>query len=103
MDHLDTRTLPRVMLDTVHCLLVAHDQVDQALRSQTRHTITSLRNADMTDFDRATSALRDATSHLRDVEASLNAADHPFAAKKIRHVRERVLYVTSAVGSPLRH
>jgi hypothetical protein len=48
----------------------------------------------MTDFDRATSALRDATSHLRDVEASLNAADHPFAAKRIRDVRERVLFVT---------
>jgi hypothetical protein len=96
MDHLHARTLPRLMLDTVHCLLVAHDHVDQALRTQTRHTITSLWNADMTDFDRATSALRDATSHLRDVEASLNAADHPFAAKRIRDVRERVVFVTGA-------
>jgi hypothetical protein len=56
MDHLHARTLPRLMLDTVHRLLVAHDHVDHALRSQTRHTITSLRNAEITDFDRATSA-----------------------------------------------
>jgi hypothetical protein len=38
-----------------------HDQMDLALRSQTRHTITWLSNADVIDFDRATSALKDAT------------------------------------------
>jgi hypothetical protein len=103
MDHLHARTLPRLLLDTVHCLLVAHDHVDHGLRSQTRETITSLRNADMTDFDRATSALRDATSHLRNVEASLNATAHPFAAKKIRDVRERVLFVTGAVSATQMH
>ena len=103
MDHLHARALPRLMLDTVHCLLVAHDHVDQVLRTETRHTITSLRNADMTDFERATSALRDATSHLRDMEASLKAADHPFAAKKIRDVRERVLFATGTVSATRMH
>jgi hypothetical protein len=57
----------------------------------------------LTDFDRATSALRDATSHLRDVEASLNAADHSFTAKKVGDVRQQALFVTGSIGSPVRH
>jgi hypothetical protein len=32
----------------------------------------------------------------------LNAADHLFAAKKIRDVTERVLFVTGSVASPVR-
>ena len=96
MEHLPARTLPRLMLDTVHCLVVAHDHVDDVLRSETRNTITSLRATDMTNIERATSALRGTASHLRDVEANLKARNRSLTARKIREVRERVLFMTSS-------
>jgi hypothetical protein len=96
MNSLQTRTLPRLMLDTVHCLLVAHDYIDHALQSKTRNTVVSLSNTDMTDIERAASTLRNATLHLWEVEASLKARNRSLTARKIRNVREQVLFATAA-------
>jgi hypothetical protein len=94
MHSLRARTLPRLMVDAIHCLWVAHDHLDDDLRGRTRHTITSLRNADTTDPDRAGSVLLDATAHFKAVEKSLEAAERPYTADKVRRVRERVEHIT---------
>jgi hypothetical protein len=94
MHDLQTRTLPRLMVDTIHCLWLAHDQLHHDLRGATRHTITGLRNTDMTDPEQAGSALRDAAPHLVAVEESLEAANRPHTAKRVRDVRRRVHFLT---------
>jgi len=94
MHELQTRTLPRLMIDPIHCLWLAHDHLCDDLRGTTRHTITALRAADMTDTERAGSVLLDAAPHLVAVEESLEAADRPFTAQKIRDVRRRVEHLT---------
>ena len=97
MDHLLTRILPRLVLDTVQCLLVAHDYVDEGLRSETRDAIKCLRKADMTDIEKAASVLRGVAPHLHNVEASLHDANRSLTARKIGDVRRRVLTMTAPV------
>jgi hypothetical protein len=92
------RTLPRLALDAVQCLLAAHDYVDQDLRSETQDAITCLRSADMTDVVAAASVLRAVTPHLLDVETRLDLANRSHTARKIRDVRRRVLAATAAVA-----
>ncbi|HEX2725823.1 MAG TPA: hypothetical protein VHN20_08400 [Beijerinckiaceae bacterium] len=95
MDRLPLRNLSRLVLDAVQCLLVAHDYVDEELRSETRDAIDCLRNADMADVEAAATVLRHVAPHLHDVEASLNGANRSLTARKIRDVRQRVLDVTA--------
>ena len=95
MDHILTRILPRLVLDTVQCLLVAHDYVDEGLRSETRDAIKCLRKADMTDLEKAASVLRGVAPHLHDVETSLHDAHRSLTARKIGDVRRRVLTLTA--------
>ena len=92
------RTLPRLALDAVQCLLVAHDYVDEDLRSETRDAITCLRGTDMTDVAAAASVLRAVTPHLLDVETRLDLANRSHTARKIRDVRRRMLAATAAVA-----
>jgi hypothetical protein len=94
MHDLQTRVLPRLMIDTIHCLWLAHDHLESDLRGATRHAITALRNTDMTDTERAGSALLNAATYLAAVEKSLAAADRPYTAKKLRDVRRRVECIT---------
>ncbi len=94
MHDLQARTLPRLIVDAIHCLWLAHDQLANELRGPTRRTITALRNTDITDAERAGSALRSATPHLVAVERSLEALDRPYTAKKVRAVRQRVEHIT---------
>ena len=93
MHSLQARTLPRLMVDAIHCLWLAHDHLHDDLRGTTQHTIASLRNADTTDPERAGLVLLEATAHLAAVEDNLEAADRPFTAQKIRDVRRRVQYL----------
>jgi hypothetical protein len=93
MDSLQSRILPRLVLDTINCLWIAHDCVNRDLKSQTRQAIRSLHNADMTDPERAAFMLLDLAHHLRQIECKLNALDRPFAAKRIRGVLDRVQYL----------
>ena len=93
MDHLQSRILPRLVLDTISSLWLAHDCVDDHLKSRTRRAITVLHNADMTDADRATFILLDLAHHLRQIESKLNAMDRRFTASKIRGVLHRVQHL----------
>jgi hypothetical protein len=95
MDHLHARILPRLLQDTIHCLWLAHDQVDQGLKSETRRAIMSLRKADVTDTAMAMSILRDLSPHLVRVERTLEDLERPFTAKKVRGVRDRVEHLTT--------
>lgn len=95
MHSLQTFTLPRLLLDTISCLWVAHDHVDPDLKRETRHTIMSLRQVDVTDTGTAASMLRDLTPHLMKIESKLHALNRPFTAKKVRGVVNRVKHVTS--------
>jgi hypothetical protein len=94
MHDLQTRTLPRLMVDAIHCLWLAHDQLHDDLRAATRHTIIGLRNTDMTDTDQAGSVLRDTAPHLIAVERSLEVLNRPHAAKRVRKIRRRVHFLT---------
>jgi hypothetical protein len=103
MESLQSRILPRLVLDTINCLWLAHDSVHNDLKSRTRQAITSLHNADMTDTDRAAFMLLDLAHHLRQIEAKLEAMDRPFTAKKIRSVLHRVQYLAAYQMSPSLH
>jgi hypothetical protein len=89
MNNLHSRTLPRLVLDTVHCLHVAYDDIDHERRTRTRDAINSLHSADVTDIESAISMLRNVAHHLREIETILQN-DRPFTAGKVRGVRHRV-------------
>ncbi len=87
---LKTRILPRLMVDAIHCLSVAEDQLDGALRHTARRAILSLRKTDTTDTARAASLLRATARDLAAIETCLLAAARPFTARRVRDVRQRV-------------
>ena len=95
MDHLHLRILPRLVQDMIHCLWLAHDQVDHGLKSETRRAITSLRKADATDAATAMSMLRELSQHLALIERTLEDLERPFTARKVRGVRDRVQHLTT--------
>jgi hypothetical protein len=65
MDDLQSRLLPRLVLDTVSCLWVAHDHVQEDLKNETRSAIAWLRNTDLTNSDRAAGVMCAVADHLR--------------------------------------
>jgi hypothetical protein len=93
MHHIQSRILPRLVLDTISSLWLAHDCVDDDLKSATRQAIAVLHNADMTDTDRAAFMLLELAHHLRQIESKLNAMDRRFTASKIRGVLDRVQHL----------
>jgi len=96
MDQFQARALPRLMLDTVNCLQIAYADLDHDLRTETRHNVASLLQADVTDVETAIKALRTVAQQLREVEASLDAVGRPFAMRKVRSLRQRVEHPTIA-------
>ena len=94
MNDLQTRTLPRLVMDAVHCLWVAHDHLPGGLRNEARLMIMALRNTDTTDLMQVASTLRDTADHLARVEGELEAMNRPWTAKKVHGVRDRVQHVT---------
>jgi hypothetical protein len=90
MDHLNTRILPRLVLDAIHCLWLAHDHVDHGLKNETRRTIMSLRKADVSDPARAMALLLEVQPYLTRVERTLQAMERPYTAGKVRRVVDRV-------------
>ena len=103
MDSLQSRILPRLVLDTINCLWLAHESVHHDLKSQTRQAITSLQQADVTDADRAAFMLLDLADHLRGIESKLESVDRPFTAKKVRGVLDRVQHLGAYQRSPVVH
>jgi hypothetical protein len=95
MHDLQTRTLPRLMMDTVHCLWVAHDHLPGDLRNEARLMIIALRKTDTTDIIQVASTLRDTADHLARVESELEAMNRPLTAKKVQGVRDRVQHLTA--------
>jgi hypothetical protein len=93
MDSLQSRLLPRLVLDTISCLWLAHDSVHRDLKMKTRQAITSLSNADMTDKERAAFMLLDLANHLRQIESKLTAMDRPFTARRVRGVLTRLQHL----------
>jgi hypothetical protein len=94
VDPLQSRILPRLVLDTISSLWIAHDSLHDEWRSQTKQAITVLHKADLTDMDEAAFFLLDLAHHLRQIESRLEALDRPFAARKLRGVLDRVGHLT---------
>jgi hypothetical protein len=94
MTELQARLLPRLVLDTVNCLQLAYDDIDQEYKTRARHAIVALHRADVTDIEAAISMLRKVAHHLRGIERSLEAAHRPFTARKVSRIRERVEHLT---------
>ena len=103
MENLQSRLLPRLVLDTVSCLWVAHDHVQEDLKNETRSAIASLRNADLTNSDRAAGVMCAVADHLQMVETNLHALDRPFTAKRVRDVLNRVQHLTRDHRCELAH
>jgi len=103
MDHLQSRLIPRLVLDAISCLWVAHDHVHDDLKSETRSAIASLRKADLTNSDRSAGVMWTVADHLRVVEKDLHIRNRPFAARRVREVLDRVQYLTEVRGSALVH
>ena len=100
MDSLRSRMLPRLVLDTINCLWLAHDCVPHTLKTDARKAITTLQNADVTDTDRAAFMLLELAEHLRQIESKLESMDRPFTAKKVRGVLRQVQHLN--VSQPSR-
>jgi hypothetical protein len=94
------RILPRLILDTISSLWVAHDSLHDEWRSQTKQAITALHRADLTDTEEAAFFLLDLAHHLRQIESRLEAVDRPFAARKLRRVLDRVAHLTLSERVP---
>jgi hypothetical protein len=99
MDPLQSRILPRLVLDTISSLWVAHDSLHDEWKSQAKKTITALHKADLTDADEAALFLLGLADHLRKIESRLKALDRPFAARKVSHVLSRVAHLTASEAS----
>jgi hypothetical protein len=95
MDSLQSRILPRLVLDTINCLWLAHDSVHLNVQRQARQAIRFLQEADVTDPDRAVFVLLELEHHLREIEGRLEGLDRPFMSKKIRDVRNRAHHFTA--------
>jgi hypothetical protein len=93
MDPFQSRLVPRLVLDTISSLWLAHDSLQEQGKDETRQAITALRNADLTDTEAAALFLLDLAHHLREIESRLEAADRPYVARKLRRVLDRVSYL----------
>ena len=89
MSH-DLRLLPRLMLDTATCVQLAYSDLDDKLKVETRNSIASLLQTDVTDLETAVTILKTVAQQMRQVEEQLGAARRPFAMRKVRSVRQRV-------------
>jgi hypothetical protein len=85
--------------DAIHCLWLAHDHVDPALKSEARVLIMSLRKADAADPATVRCILRELAAHLLRVEERLDAMERPCTARTVRRVRDRVAHL-AAGGVP---
>ena len=99
VDHLQSRILPRLVQDTIHCLWLAHDHVDHDLKSATRRMIMSLRKADVSDARTALFMFQELSPHLLRVEGTLEAMERPCTAKSVRRVRDRVEHLASQANA----
>jgi hypothetical protein len=95
VDHLQSRILPRLVQDTIHCLWLAHDHVDHAHKSRIRRVILALRQAEVRDPVVALSTFRDLSPHLLRVARMLEDMDRPCTARTVRRVRDRLEHLTS--------
>jgi hypothetical protein len=100
VDSLHSRILPMLVLDTINCLWVAHDSVQQNGQRQARQAIAFLQQADVTDANKAGFMLLELAHHLREIESRLESLDRPFVAKKVRGVLDRVHYVATYRNFP---
>ena len=89
MSH-DQRLLPRLMLDTANCVQLAYSDLDEKLKIETRNSIASLLQTDVTDLESAVTNLKTVAQQMRQVEEQLAAAGRPFAMRKVRSVRQQV-------------
>jgi hypothetical protein len=89
MSH-DPRLLPRLMLDTANCVQLAYSDLDDKLKVETRNSIATLLQTDVTDLETAVTILKTVAQQMRQVEEQLAAARRPFAMRKVRSVRQRV-------------
>ena len=99
MDQFQSRILPRLVQDAIHCLWLAHDHVDHDLKGKIRRVIVVLRKADVADVPVAVSMFRELLPHLRRVERMLDAMERPCTAKTVRRVRDRVEHLTAPVNA----
>ncbi|HEY7384378.1 MAG TPA: hypothetical protein VH743_11975 [Beijerinckiaceae bacterium] len=99
MDQLQSRTLPRLVQDAIHCLWLAHDHVDPDLKSEARRMIMSLRKADAADAATAACVLRELAPHLLRLEQRLDAMERPCTARSVRRVRDRVEHLAAPDNS----
>jgi hypothetical protein len=88
------RLLSRLVRDTVNCLQLAYADIDYQRKVDARNAVMRLNTTDVTDLETAISALRLIRRHLRVIETSLDAADLPLTAAKVRDVRQRVEHMT---------
>jgi hypothetical protein len=95
MDALQSGILPRLVLDTINCLWIAHDSAHHNVQRQTRQAIAFLEKADVTDADRTAFMLLEIEHHLREIESRLETLDRPFIVKKIRGIRHRVCHLAA--------
>jgi hypothetical protein len=82
MDPLQSGILPRLVLDTISSLWVAHDSLHDQRKNQTKEAITAIHRADLTDADEAAFFLLELAHHLRKIDSSLKALDRPFRGQK---------------------
>jgi hypothetical protein len=90
MDPIQSRILPRLILDIISSLWVARDSLHDEWKSHTKQAITVLHTADITNTDEAALFLLGLAHHLREIQTRLEALDRPVAAKKLRGVLDRV-------------
>jgi hypothetical protein len=88
--HLQDRLLPRLVLDTIHCLSIAHEELRADVNDQTHQVIRALRRLDTTDPKTVILTLRDVGGHLRELEDSLRGRDRPYSARKVRGFLDRL-------------
>jgi hypothetical protein len=93
MSH-DQRLLPRLMLDTANCVQLAYSDLDDKLKIETRNSIASLLQTDVTDLESAVTSLKTLAQQMRQVEEQLGTAGRPFAMHKVRSVRQRLEHAT---------
>ena len=103
MHHLHSRILPRLVLDTISTLWLAHDSVAGDLQRQSREAIACLQHADTSDADRAAFMLLDLADHLRQIASKLEYVDRPLTAKRVRGVLDRVEHLSAWRSQLARH
>jgi hypothetical protein len=82
------------MLDTANCVQLAFSDLDEKLKIETRNSIASLLQTDVTDLESAVTILKTLAQQMRQVEEQLDTAGRPFAMLKVRSVRQRLQHAT---------